>query len=47
MQRMTGGAQTEGFSGCIHELKIQESGPINFAKKSLRGVGVDECTSGG
>ncbi|KAG8227758.1 hypothetical protein J437_LFUL005763 [Ladona fulva] len=42
---MTAGKYREGFSGCIHSIEIQDSGPINLYEKALSAVNAHPCSN--
>ncbi|XP_071451008.1 basement membrane-specific heparan sulfate proteoglycan core protein [Hetaerina americana] len=41
---MTGGKHIDGFSGCIHSIDIQNSGPLNLREEALSGVNAHPCS---
>ncbi|XP_046397627.1 basement membrane-specific heparan sulfate proteoglycan core protein-like isoform X3 [Ischnura elegans] len=41
---MTVGKHNDGFSGCIHSIDIQNSGPLNLREKALSGVNAHPCS---
>uniref|UniRef100_A0A1B6EDX6 Basement membrane-specific heparan sulfate proteoglycan core protein n=1 Tax=Clastoptera arizonana TaxID=38151 RepID=A0A1B6EDX6_9HEMI len=45
IELMTGRRYLQSFYGCIHSLKIQESGTINFGESAISTVNVQPCSS--
>lgn len=41
---MTYGKYSDGFSGCIFTIEVQDSGAIDIGEKAIRGKNVSPCT---